>query len=814
MIIDNSQSHIINLDFEQARVNHLLFKSKLRSVLYGIEMEDTTVVSHFECAVGKWIYSDALQDYGHIPEMHELEKVHAEIHTSARHLIQLYKDGNVEKARSGLETMEKIADHLIQLLSVVEDKLEESPSPDHSPHASEGFADTNLKELYKLQQANQELDIRIRDQSRELYKSKERFDLVAKATQDAVWDWDLVTNDIWWNDGFKELFGYTEDEILPGLDSWYTGIHPEDRDRVVDGIHAVIDKGGKNWSDEYRFKRSNGNYAIIFDRGYALHDAEGKPYRMVGSMQDITEEKQSKEALHRAQVQLEAALSAGLVSTYFWDIKKDLVYADNTLAMLFSLTPEEAQAGLPLKRTVKAIHRDDVDRVMKLVTRAVDTGEDYAADYRVTNAAGECRWVASRGKVNYDKEGKPVSFPGTLSDITDRKKTEEALAKSEEQFRHFGNNIDNPAWIADLTGRVSWYNQRWFDYTGTDLEEMQGPGREKVHHPEHTERVAAFVEKARKKAEPWELIFPLRRNDGIYRWFLTRCVPVKDSEGKVYQWIGTNTDINDKVEIEQELENRVTERTKALQETNQMLERSNSELEQYAYVTSHDLQEPLRKIQIFNNLLLERHGDELTDNAKKYIGKVSDSAIRMNGLIRDLLKFSRLSEKAIHFEDVDLNIILADVLNDLEILKEQKEATVRSAHLPVIQAVSLQINQLFFNLINNSLKFTRDNIAPVIDINFKKLTELRRTQYDGLNADSEYYEFVFKDNGIGFNQAYTDKIFTVFQRLNDRSIFGGYGIGLAICEKVVLNHKGIIFAEGKEGEGASFTVILPIKQIK
>lgn len=805
-------SNSIHLDFEQARARHLLFKSRLRSILYGIEVDETSVVSHYECAVGKWIYGHALQDYGHIPEMHELEKVHAEIHTSAKDLIELYKRSKVEEARNGLEGMEKIADHLVRLLSIVEIKLKENPSIELETKEHHHVLDINLKELYELQKVNHELDIRIREQSGELYKTKERFELVTKATRDAIWDWDLITNSIWWNEGFKELFGYKEEEILPGIESWYNGIHPEDRDRIINGIHAIIDIGGKQWSDEYRFKRANGSYAIIFDRGYALHDAEGKPYRMVGAMQDITAEKENKEALHRAQVQLEAALSVGLVSTYFWDIKKDLFYADHNLAQLFSVTPEEAKNGLSLQVLVRAIHPDDIERVMQLITRAIDTGEDYAADYRVKNAHGNYHWVAARGKVNYNKEGEPISFPGTLVDITDRKKTEEALAKSEEQLRNFGNNIQNLAWIADGEGWIFWYNQRWYDYTGTTLEEMQGWGWEKVHHPDHLQRIVNFVKEAWNNDHPFELTFPLRRHDGVYRWFLTRAVPVKNKEGKVYQWIGTNTDINDKIEIEQELEKRVIDRTKALQEANQMLKRSNAELEQFAYVTSHDLQEPLRKIQVFNNIIIERHNEELGDNARKYIGKVSESAKRMNGLIKDLLDFSKLSQRAVLFENLDLNIIFQDVLKDLEILIQQKNANIHSTPLPIIQGVPLQINQLFFNLINNSLKFLRNNIPPVINISYEKLDASKKVSYPLLPVDKEYFLFKFADNGIGFDQDYADKIFTIFQRLNNRSTYGGYGIGLAICQKVVTNHKGIIFAEGKEGEGALFTVILPVTQ--
>lgn len=546
----------IGLDFEQAKAKHLLFKSKLRSILYGIDIDETPVISHFQCALGKWIYGHAINDYGHIPEMMELEIVHADIHTSARELISFYKADKVDEARKGLEGIEKISDSLVNLLSILEIKIKEDPLPDMERKDNPQAIDLDLSELYQLQKANHELDRRITEQSKELLAAKERFELVAKATQDAVWDWNLSNNEIWWNDGFEELFGYKQEDVEPTVESWYRRIHPNDRERVLKGIREAIANGEKNWSNEYRFRKADGNYAHIYDRGYAVHDNEGKTYRVVGSMQDIT----------------------------------------------------------------------------------------------VTKLA------------------------------------------------------------------------------------------------------------------------------------------------------------------EEELEKKVQERTRELQESNQKLERSNAELEEFAYITSHDLQEPLRKIQIFNNIVLERFEGELSDEVKSYLGKVSDSAKRMSGLIKDLLDYSSLSQSAAQFRSVDLNEILQHVLKDFEIPITQKRASIQSDPLHAIEAVPLQMNQLFFNLISNALKFAKKNAAPSITITANNLLEEKKRTFLQLDQDKDYYEIRFQDDGIGFSQGYAEQIFTIFQRLNERSLFGGYGIGLAICLKVVNNHKGIIFAEGKEQAGASFTVIIPFQQ--
>jgi PAS domain S-box-containing protein len=334
----------IRLDFEQARAKHLLFKSRLRAILYGLDVDEAPVVSHHECSVGKWIYGHALESYAHIPKVHQLERVHKELHAVAAKLVALYKEGKVLEARTGLEEMEFIADDLIGILSVVEDQVQHSAIaiPDNQ-NTSDALA-INLQEFQELHRLNKELDGRIRKQSQELTQANERFELVAKATHDAVWDWNLVTNEIWWNEGFRALFGYSEEEIEPTIDSWYNRVHPDDKDRVVGGIHVVIDAGGKNWSDEYRFRRKDGSYATVLDRGYALHDESGKPYRMLGSMQDISERRKQEEEI-QAQHELIRTMAENATSTLFMmNAKGYCTFMNKAGEKMFGYSQEEIRS--------------------------------------------------------------------------------------------------------------------------------------------------------------------------------------------------------------------------------------------------------------------------------------------------------------------------------------------------------------------------------------------------------------------------------------------------------------------------------------
>jgi PAS domain S-box-containing protein len=253
-----------------------------------------------------------------------------------------------------------------------------------------------------------------------------------------------------------------------------------------------------------------------------------------------------------------------------------------------------------------------------------------------------------------------------------------------------------------------------------------------------------------------------------------------------------------------------------LQKKNLELEHLNKSLDQFASVASHDLQEPLRKIQTFTSLLKQRFKDDLPDNAKELIDKIKESAERMSLLIRDVLNFSRIVPSENMFIKTDLNQILNNTLKDFDLLILEKNASVSIEHLPVIEAIPLQINQLFYNLVGNALKFSKSEIAPVITISSRMLLpeeiENQIKLKFNLNRLLSYAEISFKDNGIGFEQQFAEQIFSIFECLNSRQQYSGTGIGLALCQKIAGHHQGGIHAEGEDNNGATFYVFLPLTQ--
>jgi signal transduction histidine kinase len=241
------------------------------------------------------------------------------------------------------------------------------------------------------------------------------------------------------------------------------------------------------------------------------------------------------------------------------------------------------------------------------------------------------------------------------------------------------------------------------------------------------------------------------------------------------------------------------------------LEQSNIELEEYAYIASHDLQEPLRKIRTYGSYIKKQQWHKLDSTGQKHLDRMIESAERMSILITDILGFSGLKPEQ-EFIETDLNEILENVLEDLDLLIQEKRAVIHYDTLPIIEAIPLQMNQLFYNLLNNALKFSLPDVPPTITISSRILTEREPDSYEITDKKSAYCELVFSDNGMGFKQEYAEQIFGLFKRLNNKGEFPGSGIGLSLCRKVVTNHNGRIVARSNENQGASFYIILPLIQ--
>ncbi|HNP32942.1 MAG TPA: CHASE3 domain-containing protein [Flavobacterium sp.] len=315
----------------------------------------------------------------------------------------------------------------------------------------------------------------------------------------------------------------------------------------------------------------------------------------------------------------------------------------------------------------------------------------------------------------------------------------------------------------------------------------------------HSEDVAGFREfmlKLKENQKQAPFTYRVIRKDKKIRYFRTTGRIVTNKSGEEIL-IGTNSDVTDEVLA-----------SLSLEQQNIELEASNKELLAFNYVASHDLQEPLRKIQTFVSRLSDKETENLSESGKEFISRINSSVERMRILIDDLLQYSRTTKTEKIFEDTNLNDLLENAKLDLAQIIEEKSAVIQNQSLPTLKVIPFQIQQLFVNLIGNSLKYSKESIAPKIKITCKKVIAADEDLIPKKTKE-KFYKITFTDNGIGFEQEYAEKIFVLFNRLHNRNEYAGTGIGLAICKKIVENHKGFIFAKGKLNSGATFTIYLP-----
>jgi PAS domain S-box-containing protein len=410
-----------------------------------------------------------------------------------------------------------------------------------------------------------------------------------------------------------------------------------------------------------------------------------------------------------------------------------------------------------------------------------------------------------------------------------RRRTEDRLRQNEERFRVIAESLPQFVWVARPDGHYEYCNRRWYEYTGLSAEQSLGSGWSGPLHADDRERCERLWKHSLATGTPFEMEYRIRRQDGAFRWFLARMMPLREEPNQITRWLGTGTDIDDQKRAEVELESRVKQRTAELQRvvadlytevserdratellrrTTAELERSNGELEQFAYLASHDLQEPLRKIQAFGDRLTLKHGEHLPEQAVEYLRRMQGSATRMRKLIDDLLAYSRVATRPQPHTEVDLNAVVQDVLGDLEDAISRTGATVDVGPLPTIRADAAQMQQLMLNLLTNALKFHKPTEPPVVTVRAATLESI-----PGIPPETPAQMAVrieVTDHGIGFDQTYRERIFQVFQRLHGRGSYEGTGIGLAIVRKIVERHGGTVTAESAPGAGATFRVILPM----
>ncbi len=652
----------------------------------------------------------------------------------------------------------------------------------------------------------------------------------------------------YWNKAAEKVFGYSKDEAL-GMNS-------------AELLRPIYDPGERDAKSEElknngslmtinKFRHKNGIEIIVEQNATQINDSSGIPIGYVVIYRDITEQKKGEqlqqklleneqqltEELQTSNEELQSTTEELRVSNEelqstteelqvtneeLRNQGHELLKINNALAESeekYRSIVETANEGIMITdpsaiitfANVKMaeilgysvdeligidsfalIDRNEVENAKK---RVEDRKKGIRGEYELKfiKKDGDILWTHGSVSPIYDHKGDHIGNLTMYTDITERKKAEEDLNKSQKLFYDIINGCPSPIFVKDVEGRFLTINNKLEELLGVKDEEIKGKTDYDIITKELADYYRINDQKVLDEGKPIRVEEEADLNDG-HHTFIANKFPIYDVNGKPYGVGSVSTDISDR----KLLEEKVQKRTEELSKFNIELKRSNEELERFAYVSSHDLQEPLRMVTLYSQLLERRYKDNLDSDANDFIEFIVEGAKRMKQLIDDLLEYSRVKNQAAEFEEVNLEQVLDVVLHNLAISIVENNVTISHDLLPSVFVDKNQMIQVFQNLISNAIKFHGHN-PPEINISAQK--------------DKEEWIFSVSDNGIGIKPEHHQQIFEVFKRLNTREQYSGTGIGLSITQKIIQHHNGQIWVKSEPGKGTTFSFTLPIKTV-
>ena len=607
------------------------------------------------------------------------------------------------------------------------------------------------------------------------------------------------------NRRIQELLGFDQEEVSGWEDKLNRLVFKDDLPLVEEELNKYSQLQDEN-SHSYncRLNSKAGEFRYFKTTGTVLRrDAEGRPESMLFMAQDISVQvkmEQEKLALLAMLAENERMLHSGV-----WNmdlVNNTMDWSDGMYAMMGY--NREEQADIDADWFWEQVYTADISQLKATIAQSIETGETFETVYSLTRKDGSRLFVETIGKATLNAAGKVVKISATSRDISDQylqnleyQANKQLLAQT-EQMLNYG------IFVWDLVkNEISWSAGLYdiFDVAAEDRVDLIAPDWFYAHVLEEDREILRHtVLDAVAAQRGFECEYSIITDKGVVKNVISRANLVMDDNRLPVRMMGNTHDITQVKKVENELKRNLRE-----------LKRSNTELEEFAYAASHDLQEPLRKITTFGSRFKHKYGDLVGSEGQMYIDRMQTASDSMRVLIDNLLDLSRVTRADHMFEPVDLGKLVRLAQSDLEILIDESKASIVVADLPVVEGIPTQLRQMFTNLLSNALKFAKLGTMPLIEISGERLGR-REMEEHFLVADKTYFRIDVKDNGIGFDQEYEEKIFQIFQRLHGKSDYPGSGIGLSICKRIAERHQGLISATGKTGEGAVFSIILPENQ--
>jgi PAS domain S-box-containing protein len=602
------------------------------------------------------------------------------------------------------------------------------------------------------------------------------------------WTFDFKTRTLSWSEELYNVYGTDKQTFLPTNNSFRDLIEAEDREIVLQASKHTQETG-ESYTIEYNVITPKGEKRVILELGYAHKDANGNVIRLFGTAQNITERKKAEQALRISNERYELLAKVMNDSIWDWDLTKNEI-----------LRPGKKLENLLGYEGVKApevdnfwdehVHPEDRAKMKQLQKLVFENPEEHflEGEYRFRKPDGQYAYVYTKSYIIRDAEGKAIRLIGASKDITKEKEQINEIIRIQQNLDSLINNTNDLIWSVDPDFKIIAANKALKD----SMERLKGyPVKEGdnvlLSFSEEIANQWTGLYKRALAGESFSIedsVYKPALKDYLYN--IISLSPIIGNDGHI---LGVACFAKDISELKRSA-SKVEEINIILQKKAEELAISNTELEQFAYVASHDLQEPLRMITNFLTQLDKKYSDIIDEKGKKYIYFAVDGAKRMRQIILDLLEFSRVGRTEHNREDLDLNELVKEInlLSQKQI--EDKSAVIQAGELPVIHAYKAPLRQVFQNLIGNALTYTRKDIQPQIQITAQEL--------------NNHWQFAVTDNGIGIEEEYFEKIFVIFQRLHNKQEYSGTGMGLAVTKKIVENLGGKIWVKSEEGKGSTF----------